>query len=317
MHFITSSYGNSYAALLAVCLQSLAAHAPQCPVTVYWQDTDDDIMEALGRLWPSVRFVRTTYAITGSNHQKIPAKMQLWAQAVVELSDSPLCLIDSDTVVCRSPEPLLEGADIVFTDKDEQFQLNTGVVLVRPSRAAEALFQDWMQETMRIIGDDQLLQQAISPENVYGAADQMALHRLLHYKKGKKSYSYPTAHGVVRLKAAPCSNYNQTNSVPLSPDIWIYHYKGGWRDILFHGIHSSYRPVGQCCPMQVQYLLLYREVLEGLQAHGIAGSTIRKLHIHVPQYFDMQRARVRPFRLWWRLGRDWAGKLLSSRLPRV
>lgn len=304
MHFITASYSNSYASMLAVCLQSIVDNVQKNNITVYWQDTDDDIICALQQLWPYIGFVKTAYDISGSSCKKIPMKMQLWTEAIEKAWNDSLCFIDNDTVICQTPESLLRDSDVIFTDKDEQFQINTGVVLVNPSKTTIAFFQDWMQETMRIVRDERLLQQAVSPINPYGAADQMALHRLLGYKKEKKIYSYHTTCGEVRLIAVPCSQYNQTNSVPLSPDIWIYHYKGGWRDILFYGRHSPYRPACECWPMQILYLNIYRKVLRAMRAHNVAEDTIKKFCIYTPHYYDMRHGKLRRFKLWKRLCSD-------------
>lgn len=311
MHFITASYGNSYTSMLAVCLQSIIDNVQKKDITVYWQDTDDDIILALHNLWPFISFVKTTYDISGNNCKKISMKMKIWAEAIEKACNDSLCFIDNDTVICKSPESLLKDSDVIFTDKDEQFQINTGVVLVNPSRATIALFQDWMQETMRIVRDERLLHQAVSPMNPYGGADQMALHRLIDYKKEKKIYSYHTTCGEVRLIAVPCAQYNQTNSVPLSPDIWIYHYKGGWRDILFYGRHSPYRPVYDCWPMHILYLNIYRRVIMAMREHNVSEDTIKKFCIYIPQYYDILHGRLHRFRLLQRLCSDRIGNFLG------
>lgn len=312
MRFITSAYGNAYSAFLAVFLRSVHKNCPESPVTVYWQDMDDDIIEAIRSIFPSTQFVKTNFSITGSANHKIPSKMKLWLKAMEESHDESVCLIDSDMIVQRDPALFLNDADCIFTDKKEQFQLNTGIVLLRNSPSALCFLNDWTKKTIAIVENPALLEQAVSPKNHYGAADQMALYTLIDYKPEKKEYAYPTPHGQFTLKAEPCTFLNQTNSVPLSPDIYIYHYKGGWRDVLLKGIHSPYRPKRACLPMHSLYLAFYRDVLCKLRRVRTPRDTIGKIHLHVPTYFDMEKGTVLYGKLYWELARDTLKKCIRA-----
>ncbi|MDR2051741.1 MAG: hypothetical protein LBQ63_08245 [Deltaproteobacteria bacterium] len=312
MRFITSAYGNDYAALLAVFLKSLHAYCPELPVTVYWQDMDDDIMAALRAVFPRVACVKTEFSIAGSPHQKISSKMKLWLRAVEEARDETLCLIDSDTVVQRPLKGFLNGYDCIFTDKEEQFHLNTGVVILRNTPSSSEFLQAWTEKTLSIVNDAALLEQAVSVENHYGAADQMALYTLIDYHPERKEYAYSAKGGKFTLKAVPCTVLNQTNSVPLSPDIYVYHYKGGWRGVLLKGIHSPYRTKKACLPMQIQYLRLYRDVLNSLRREATSQESINKIRLHVPSYFDLDSGAFLPWRFRLELAKDTLKKWIGA-----
>jgi len=304
MHFITSSYGNSYSALLAVFLASVRKNCASSTVTVYWQDMADDIISALQATFANFFFKKTNYSIRDSLHKKISSKMLLWQQAFEESSDEEMCLIDSDTVVQHVPDDFLDGYDCIFTDKNEQFHLNTGVVLIRKTPAAREFLRLWTERTIEIVESAPLLEEAVSPQNHYGGADQMALYQLIDYTLARKEYRLINAQGGLALKALPCAVLNETNSVPLSPSIYVYHYKGGWRDVLLKGLHSPYRTRKACWPMHRQYLELYRECRGLMRKARVPEETIDKIRLHVPPYFSMNDGRFSCAKLWFEIAKD-------------
>ena len=289
MLYISSVYGNRYAALLAVFLWSLHKNCPKARALIYWQDIDDEIIEALAQVFPFARYKKTYYNIEGDIAQRISSKTHLWAQAVADHLGAKLCLMDSDMLVARSPFPLWdEDVDIVFTDKDEQFQINTGIMLVRSTAAVSCFFQKWLQRTLEIINNPKLLAEAVSSENHYGAADQMSFYEMLDYDPCRKTYTIATDQGAVRLKAVPCSVLNETNSVPLSAEKYIYHYKGGWRPILFEGTFPPYRSEADSLPMYIQYLKYHSEMLRHLNQCGVPKRIQKNLALKIPRYFSVE-----------------------------
>ncbi len=230
--------------------------------------------------------------------------MRLWLRAVEEAQDESLCMVDSDAVVQHSPQCFLKEYDCIFTDKMEQFRLNTGVLLLRNASSSVEFIRAWAEKTTTIINDDALLAQAVSVENHYGGADQMALYTLIDYSPEIKEYAYTAKDGKFTLKAVPCAVLNQTNAVPLSSGIYIYHYKGGWRDVLLRGIHSPYRTKKACLPMHIQYLSLYRDVITALRRQVQSPETLDKIRLHVPSYYDMDSGKFLPCRFYLELAKD-------------
>jgi hypothetical protein len=292
MIYISSAYGNRYAALLAVFLWSLRRNCFDAQTLIYWQDIDEEIIGALTKVFSSVRFEKTHYEIAADMAQRISSKIHLWSQAVSEHIGSRLCLLDSDVLVIRSPSSLWDKeTDIVFTDKDEQFQLNTGVMLVHSTKAAGCFFREWLQRTVEIINNPALLAEAVSPRNHYGGADQMALHQQITYTTCRKNYEIATEKGCMRLKAVPCSILNETNSVPLADEKFIYHYKGGWRQILFEGKFPPYRSEKDSLPMYILYLQYHSELLRHLKNCGVSSRIRERLRLKIPRYFDIESGK--------------------------
>jgi hypothetical protein len=264
-----------------VLLQSLADNAPGERITIYWQDIDSDVMEALSACYPDVSFLETSFYISGSYTQKIPAKMHLWTKAVNEYTEN-LCFVDSDAIVAKSPAIFLETykEDIIFTDKKEQFHINTGVMLVRPSNMVRNFFMLWTAEIMNIITDSELLDRAISTKNHYGAADQMAFYELIGYQPDKQKYILPSDFGTISLRSVPCDILNQTNSVPLDDGIFVYHYKGAWRDILRKNTFTPARTRSDSLPMLLQFIHYHRLSIAKIKKLGATSKTQDKLKIY-------------------------------------
>jgi len=309
MHFITSCYGNNYSALLAVFLMSIRKNCNNSTITVYWQDIDDDIIAALQKIFPYY-FVKTEFSIDSAIHKRIPSKMLLWLHALEECHEDKICFIDSDTVVQHRPDVFFEDYDCIFTDKNEQFHLNTGVVLIKKAPATYEFMRLWTERTIEIVEDTLLLEEATSSQNHYGAADQMALHQLIGYTPACKEYQYHTTKGSLALKAVPCSILNETNSISLSPAIYVYHYKGGWRDVLLNGLHSPYRTKKDCLPMHIQYLKLYWECRNLMRDAHVPEESIEKIRLYVPPYFSMAKGTFSRVKFWLEIAKD---ALKSSR----
>jgi hypothetical protein len=247
---------------------------------MYWQDIDSDIIDAFELCYSNVTFIKTYFSMYGAMSQRIPSKMYMWQHAV-DLHHTPICLIDCDTIIVKSPAKFFDlDADIIFTDKNEQFYINTGVMLVRPSPAVRNFFSQWTDRTIEIVNDPKLLNTAISSENHYGAADQMAFYEIIQYTQSKKGYIVNIPGFKIKLQAIDCNILNQTNSVKLNDSIFIYHYKGGWRDILSKGIFHDARPQYDSTPMLLQFLSYYTEAIRHLKNNGIKHSTLYKIQCH-------------------------------------
>lgn len=308
--FITSAYGEMYAPFLLVTLESLAVSHCGCPVRIYWQDFSPAVVNALRTAFPDYVFYKTNYDLAGSAQIRIPSKLNLWHEALEAAPDGPVCLIDSDVIMRKNIISYFREmeADVLFTDKPEQFPLNTGVMLFHNGPAAKAFMRMWHTHTLALIDDEQALHIAISDKHPYGAADQMSLHLMLTYSPPRKQYEISANGLIVRLSALPCEELNETRSISITDKTHIIHYKGGWRDILLYGRNfTRNRPRKQSRDMYQLYLQTYLNAQRRLQRSGITAA--REIFpLTIPFYLRPQdvteRAGMYPFWHLWSLGKQ-------------
>lgn len=284
MHIISSGYGMQYAPYIAVFMQSIYESINNSHISFYIQDIDVDCLDILCRTYPKTNFIKTNIKFPSRNIERIPLKMKIWTDALSQY-EGKILFLDSDTIVSKSPECFFSDADIIFTTKNEQFQINTGVMLVKNSNAAQYFFQKWTNKIIDILNDEEKISIACSPQYHFGAVDQMAFYQMIDFSLEKKCYSFNTPYGDITLKSVPCNELNQTNSVPLNNDIYIYHYKGGWRSIIQHGEFSQYRGFFESYSM----LKLFSETLNRAQkamlTNGALPQTIEKFSIFPFNWF--------------------------------
>jgi hypothetical protein len=135
----------------------------------------------------------------------------------------------------------------------------------------------------------------------YGAADQMALWELLGYARERTHYEIPAGDETVRLRPEPCAVLNETNSVPITSDKYILHYKGGWQPILLEGRpFTKNRPRTSSWPMFAFYLETFQEALDRLNAATGNRFAPQDFGIVVPFYFHEKTSAFDPARyaLW-------------------
>jgi hypothetical protein len=146
--------------------------------------------------------------------------------------------LDVDTLLVRDPRPALNAisGSVLFTTKDsERYPVNTGVMIVRHS-AIPKLLTLWRTDTMRVLKDKTLLAQSQSADYPYGAPDQLSFYHLADYQTGATDYTITALDGEkLTTTAIDCARFNQTNSVPITDDMYIAHYKSTWQKILLDG----------------------------------------------------------------------------------
>lgn len=276
--------------MLLTHLDSIARSHPAAHVAVYWQDIPAAILEALRATFPRYDFICTDFDFSLDPVLRISSKVLAWCRAVEEhASDPHLCLADVDTLVLRDVTPFFErdSADVIFTDKPERTALNTGVLLAHGRPAATAFFREWRDRTLEICRTPELYAQANDFSLGYGAADQMALWKMLGYQRGRADYEIVCGGKQVKLRAEPCAVLNETNSVPVTDDQHILHYKAGWQVILLQGRpFTRNRPREASWPMFTLYLTRFRKALEGLNSAAGTHFTARDFGIVIPFYFE-------------------------------
>jgi len=292
VRFIVASYGAKHVGMLLTHLHSIVQSHPAASAAVYWQDIPAPLIEALRAAFPRYDFRETAFDFSKDFLLRISSKVHSWCRAAEEhAGERDLCLADVDTLVLRDVSPFLakDDADVIFTHKPDRTALNTGVILAHGSAATVAFFRTWRDRTLGIIRDPVLYAQANDYSLGYGAADQMALWQMLGYERGRAEYSVTAEGHAVRLRAEPCAVLNETNSLPVTDDQHILHYKSGWQPILLQGrAFTRNRPRLDSWPMFTLYLRRFRDALVELNAAAGTRFTARDFGIVIPSYLEVE-----------------------------
>jgi hypothetical protein len=292
MRFIVASYGAKHVGMLLTHLHSIVRSHPGAQAAVYWQDIPAPLIDALRAAFPRYDFHRTDFDFSNDFLLRISSKVHSWCRAAEEHATEPqLVLADVDPLILRDISAFFDkdAADVIFTHKPERTALNTGVLLAHGRPAATAFFRDWRDRTLHICRTPELYAQANDYSLGYGAADQMALWQMLGYERGRADYEIMCGSERARLRGEPCALLNETNSLPVTDDKHILHYKAGWQLILLQGRpFTRNRPRETSWPMFALYLTRFREALDALNAAAATRFTAKDFGIVIPFYFEEQ-----------------------------
>jgi hypothetical protein len=249
MRFFISSYGHSYIPYLSICLSTLITnHSDNSVVDVFLEDTPEYEVLLLKNLFSEVKFNSiVSHASQYSDiNQKIPAKLEHWLKYMASVPDGEtVVFLDADLLIKQNITSALPGKfDFLYTWKDENWPLNVGVVIVKSSTKTIELMQLWHRKTLEIISSPRKLKEACDKS---GAADQAALLEIMGVMESgllpQGSWNKDYEFGNINFYGAPCADLNQTNSVPVNSGTRIFHYKGGWKDVInYDGLFSRNRP---------------------------------------------------------------------------
>jgi hypothetical protein len=250
--FMTTVYGRKYAYFLGPHLRSILQTHPDADGLVLWQDLPPCEIDLMRIAFPSFRFEQATTAMDGSLHQRIPRKLHAWRDACIAYPDRPICLLDCDTLVVKPLDRFFEpGWDVTFTHKNEQFPLNTGVMLVRTGAIGETVMDELLRRVESIVQSPTELDKAV---NTSGAADQHALRQVIGWDDYDRDITTEIDGAPVVFRGQPCSVLNETNCAPITDDLHIIHYKTGWHPILIDGADfTPNRPATRCEPMHTHW----------------------------------------------------------------
>jgi hypothetical protein len=292
VRFIVASYGAKHVGMLLTHLHSIAQSHPNARAAVYWQDIPLSLLAALRTAFPRYDFHETSFDFSNDFLLRISSKVHSWCRAAEEYAgEADLCWADVDTLVLRDVAPFLakDGADVIFTDKPDRTALNTGVILAHGNVATVAFFRAWRDRTLAICRDPELYAQANDYSLGYGAADQMALWQMLNYERGRTDYTIEAEGEYVHLRAEPCALLNETNSVPVTAEKHILHYKSGWQPILLQGRpFTRNRPRETSWPMFTLYLREFRSALAHLNAPNSSDFSAHDFGVVIPSYLEVE-----------------------------
>ncbi len=300
LRFIVANYGSRHSGMLLAHLESVALSHPAARVAVYWQDMPARLIGAIRTAFPSVDFVETTFDFAGDPLQRISSKVLCWARAAEDFSkERDLVFADGDTLIRRDLAVFFDdAADVVFSTKPENVPLNSGVVLTRGHGAA-SFMRAWREATMHILRTPDLFAQANDQSQPYGGTDQMSLHQLLGYERGRDRYTVTCEGREIRLRAEPCARLNETNSRPLTDEIHVVHYKAGWQQILLNGRpFSKWRPRVESWDMLTLFLETFAAALQRTNTVCGENFTAHDFGIRWPWYWHEGKFSAPAYAVW-------------------
>lgn len=252
MRFFTSVYGGKYLPFLRAFLKSLTQQNPHADVFVAWDDIADVEIQIISSFFPSVRFEQWKHGVQAVQdvHQRIPMKLRYWQKFLSSVDTGEvIAFLDVDTLIMHNLSAVMpDDADVLYTWKLERFPLNTGVMLIRANCATQNFMREFTDLTESIIADETKLKNAC---HQYGAADQYALAQILpHHDFTSVSRKF-FGNEIVRFFPMPGHRLNETNSMPITPEVDIYHLKSGWHQILLEdGPYTKWRTLSDCEELQ-------------------------------------------------------------------
>lgn len=234
MLFAITIYGEDFLPFLTVCLESLRKNHPKDNVTVAWTEIDSFEIKQLALQYPRVKFRKLPYKVNRTDiHTTISYKFRFWGDLLKNSSEKVVCFLDCDTFVYKNITKFTKGRyDILYTWKEGQYGLNTGVLLVKNNSKTRQFLAYWLKEILRISADPTLVAQAVASQ---GAVDQYVLATALGKKMFKPFAKVKLPFAELTFHTVPCKILNETNSVLLNSGAYIYHYKTAWHSILLRG----------------------------------------------------------------------------------
>ena len=300
IHFITSVFGDRHVSMLIPLLYSIEQTNPQAAISVYWEDIQKETKDLIQQSFPQVEFVETHFNFTSDIAKRISSKTLVWELAAHDKRNEPgwLFFMDADMLVLRKIGPLLSSffhTDVVYTFRQGQFWINSGVLACRQHAQMADFFKLWREKTQEILNNKFLFAQANDKQLHYGGADQMSLQKILGYSVEKNACSVPILTDSIRFSGIECGYLNETHSRPITEKTHVIHYKGGWRDILFFGGNfTSNRPKWESWEMYILYLRTFQKAIHSINNKLATHYSCRDFGLVIPWYLDKHTLREVP-----------------------
>ncbi len=275
--FVTTIFGPKFLPFLAVHLRSVGQARPHASVLVQWDDLPEREIAALLLAFPNVRFERVNVETDDRIHHQVTRKIVTWRLACEQNPDTPLAMLDIDTLVVRPIDSLFASADwdMAFTWKDEAFPLNNGVMFFRSGRAGAVILREVERRMEAILAKPDSTTHAA---NTSGAADQHAMREIIGWSDYARDIVRTIDGHELVFRGVPCREFNETNCRPVADDLRIIHYKTGWHPILLEGKPwTTNRPQDKCRPM-FEYFTGARTEAERSVARNAVFNAARAAH---------------------------------------
>ncbi len=284
--FATAIYGSNYVDFLAPHLSSIRECHPQAKKVILWQDLPRHEIEMISRAFPPCQPLETKVPIMGQTHQRTMKKLRAWRAVCGLFPDRPLCFLDCDTLLLKPIDGFLApDFDVIFTWKDEEFPINSGVVIVRNGKTGAVLLDEWINRTEEIAANPESLSRAVA---LSGAVDQHAFRELIDFAKYDRGFSRIVSNHQLEFRGIPCRVLNETNCTDITDETHVVHYKAGWHPILLRGeAFTDHRPERRCSEMHDLWLkkaASASEVLARTMVYDAAGKHVDKFRNVVDSY---------------------------------
>ncbi len=288
LHFVTSVYGKRYGGMLLNLLYSITHSNPGARVSIFWQDIDETV-KVLTEVFPNATFINLSKDMGDDLVDRIANRIHLWGDIIRQNPSDHIVFLDVDMLVEKDISHFFTeySADVFFTYKDEIYPINGGIALTRASESTAAFFNEWAKKTDVILADPSLKRMSISRQYPYGAPDQMALNQLIGYSRDKTIYTVTIDGFDISVHGIPCNTLNETNSCPITDDMHVIHYKGGWHSILLEGTDfTSRRPKSDSWEMYIHYLTTYRNACAYVRKQLGREASGKIFGVRVPFYLN-------------------------------
>ncbi len=290
MRFIISIFGSKHIGMLITNLYSIRKNNNAANVTILWEEIPDKYIEPIKIAFEKFDFIKTNVGFTKDPVKRISSKTIVWQMGADKYPNENLAFIDVDMIVLQNISHYFsKHFDIIFTYKNEQYPINTGVILCKNSDKTQLFFEHWKLETLKILNDSIALKQATDINYPYGGADQMSFYHLIDYRHNKLDFTKKIDDVELNIKAEICEKLNQTNSTEIKEDTYIVHYKGGWQQILIHGFNfTKNRPRSKSWQMYIEYLKYYVNSVKFINYKNNKNLKNSFFKIIVPTYINLE-----------------------------
>ena len=236
MIFCTTLFGNDYVKFLYAQIGSIKRNSPESDHYIIYNSIENEYLNPLTND-NKIKLIEINKIIVDKKQdlQKvISSKVHFWKTALEFLPDKEVIMLDVDTLInFNFSKNSNFNFDLGFTYKKDRIPINTGVMYLINSPKIRLFFAKWVEMTDQIINNPNLLSISKSIDYPYGGADQMSFQKIIKYDTDNDSFSSKL--NGLKLVKLECEIYNQTNSVPYDKSVKIYHYKGGWHNVIIKG----------------------------------------------------------------------------------
>lgn len=247
--------------MLWVLLESINKHHRDDNTSIIYNDISSHEIKILKETYPNYDFIHDPFFIVSTNvYKRIPLKLRYWIKACHLYTNEFLCLVDCDMALSSAiSEYVNTEHDIIYTWKDADYPLNTGVILCESNEKNLKFMDLWNEKTEAIVEDHALLDKAVA---TYGAADQYALAEILNKKIYNDVIEVELDNFLLKFKGVECKYLNETRCVPITEETHIIHFKAGWHPILLLNEPFTFnRPKESCKEMFLYWYRLYSTAL--------------------------------------------------------
>jgi len=304
LNITTTVFGDSYLTFLYALIGSLEQNIVNYKLYVFYKDINVKNIEKIQshRIdfidLNSIKFKN----ISTINHL-ISSKIYLWREALNYLPDGETVIfLDTDTIINKNPINSLDfDFNILFTIKNERFPINTGVIIVKNNLFTKSFIDKWAARTIEIIEDENLLDIAISKRQPYGGADQMSFYEMVNFN----TYENPliAQKSQNKIFTLECSKFNQTNSVKVDKDTFIYHFKGAWHNVIINGGTFTFK---RNFMQSKEMLIMFNRHLSYFSRNFNFSNNYTKLSLN---YFDFEKNSINYFKYYYLLIFNYLGKV--------